>query len=147
MRRGISETIATLLMLVIVVSLGITVLSWGNQYITTLRQGIEQQAYITRETLKERPVIEHVQINSTGAYIFVRNVGFTDCTIDTVYIERESDSNITLITVSPISLDPGDAGYILIRNVTDYTFTSGEIYIFTLVSKRGFRTSYTELVG
>lgn len=146
MKRGISETIATLLTLVIVVSLGITVLSWGNQYITTLRQGVEQQAYITRETIKERPIIEHIQVNSTGAYIFVRNVGFSDSVIDSVYIERGSDGNITLISVPPISLDPGDASYILIRNVTDYTFVSGETYVFTLVSKRGYKVSYTELV-
>ena len=147
MKRGISETISTLLVLIIVVSLGITVLSWGNQYISTIRQDIEYQSQVSQNAIKEKPVIEHVIINSTGAYIWVRNVGLSELVIDTIYIEKVSTGNITAIDLN-VELDPGEATSptqpIHIQQGSDYTFDAGETYIFTIVTKRGTQTSYTE---
>ena len=145
MKRGISETISTLLILIIVVALGVTILSWGNQYISTLRQDIEHQAQVAEDAIKERPVIEHVVINSSGAYIWVRNVGFSELVIDTVYIEKYSTGEITKIEVN-VSLNPREA--LSLSNpiyipTTTYQFTDGETYIFTVTTKRGAKASYT----
>ena len=143
MKKGISETISTLLILVIVVALGVTVLSWGNQYISTLRQDIEYQAQVAQDTIKERPIIEHIVINSTGAYIWARNVGFSELVIDKVYIERVSTGDITMFDVN-VPLEPGEATPADSPiHITGYTFISGETYQFTLVTERGSKVSYT----
>ena len=145
MKRGISETISTLLILIIVVAVGVMVLSWGNQYISTLRQDVEHQAQVAKDTIKERPIIEHVVINSSGAYIWVRNVGFSELTIDAVYIEKYSTGEITKIEVN-VSLDPREA--LSLSNpiyipANTYQFTDGETYIFTVNTERGTQASYT----
>lgn len=142
MRRGISETISTLLTLLIVVALGIAVLSWGNQYISTLRQGVEQQVQLAEDAIKERPIIEHIVINDTGAYIWVRNVGFSELTIDRVYIRKVSSDEIASVEVD-VSLDPGEAlPFSKPIRITQYNFVKGETYVFTIATKRGVQVSY-----
>jgi flagellin-like protein len=143
MVRGISETISTLLVLLIVVSLGVGVLSWGNQYIANLKQSMDERAYVTQEGLKEWPIVEHVIFSDTQANISVRNVGFAETVIDTIYIKKMSTGEETLISLSPVTIEPGDATFI----VVSYSFTAGETYIFTLVSKRGTKVSYTDSYG
>lgn len=144
MTRGISETISTLLILLIVVSLGVSVLSWGNQYISNLKQSMDERAYVTQEGLKEWPIVEHVIFSDDQANISVRNVGFAETVIDVVYIKRTSTGQETLIDLNPsVTLEPGDATFI----VVSYSFTEGETYIFTLVSKRGTKVSYTDSYG
>ena len=96
-RRGVSEMIATLLVLAIVVVLGTVVFAFGSAAFTSWSQGFGNLIGLKTSQLEETFIVEYVQFNGTyptqTVVVTVRNVGSITTEVASIAI-----SNLTSFT-------------------------------------------------
>jgi len=138
-KQGISEIIASLLMIVIVVGLSATIFAYATNGFSGLGSNLSNLFGNSANALSERVVVEQVTFNETGAKLgvnlYVRNDGVNPAIIAAVYITNVSASKFVLsYTLSPTKQI--NSGSFQIIAVT-FTPDVGTTYSFTIATQLG----------
>ena len=138
-RRGISEIVGALLLIVTTVAIAAIVLVF-----TTNSLGIQSSNFTnvlsnSGQALSDNMVVEQVQFTSNVANLYLRNDGSTQILVATVYLlYANNNSEITFVTFSPPrSLSQGS--FIVIS--VSYQYSSLIPYTFVIVAQDGSKVS------
>jgi len=137
-RRGISPVIAVLLLIVIAVAAAVLTYVWLTGYLTS------QFGSVQTTQLGEQLKIEAAKLDAEGTYeAYVRNIGDTDVTIDTVYL-LASDGSLLAVDDNPevgsSPITPGSVTEVSGR-FNDATISAGETYFLKIVTSTGTEVS------
>ncbi|MDG6974081.1 MAG: hypothetical protein JRM82_01775 [Nitrososphaerota archaeon] len=164
-RRGVSEIIATLLILAIVVVLGTVVFAFGSAAFANWSEGFGNLIGLKTSQLQESFIVEYVQFNGTypaqNVVVTVRNVGSITTEVSSIaisnltsftgpgsqFLEFSGPSQIAASPPNPTdtnscSVPAGDnyfvvgVGYSCSFKV-DYTWVSGTAYNIVVSTARG----------
>jgi len=125
-RRGLSQIIASLLMLAIVVPIGSVILVSGMAQINNFNNSLSTSTEITNEGNQEDLVFEHVRFDpaTDNVDITIKNTGSVETVIDRVILVNMSSQNIlfyiddisTFVDTNPIQIK--DSRQITLDEVT-----------------------------
>ncbi len=132
-RAGISEALASVLLVLIVAGLGALLLSYSTSSFQLTQDTARTLSSVSSAASKERLTVEFVQFSSPSTItVYVRNTGKIDATILALYI---SDPTGKVLSNTPTSLA---LNLLQLGNVVvSFTFTSGSTYLITLATSRG----------
>ena len=136
-RRGLSPVVSVLLLILIAVAAAVIIYSWFS--------GAASKNPTNTPQLYERISIEAVKINSTGTYVYVRNIGGAKVTIDSAYlISAINNSVICSNTAVNEPISPGSSGIININATSSCpsSLPSGT-YMVKVVTSSGIESTYT----
>ena len=156
-RRGVSEVVATLLMLAIVVVLGTMVFAFGSTAFSQFSQGFSNLIGLKTNQLQETYVVEYVQFNGTSPTLTVvatvRNVGTIPTEIASIAISNLTDACFAPATCSQFLEFSGSQIHDAVPNPSDvgvYTCATvpGTAYYAVEVGQAcSFRVAYTWVSG
>jgi flagellin-like protein len=141
-RRAVSEVVSTLLLVAIVVTLGVIVFTFASGGLSSLTGSFTHLMGNQQNAVAEHFVVEQAVFSftpTTGASVYVRNVGSIASTLVSVYIVDQSTG--AFVVQVPLTTAQGtlDAGTVLdIPNtVLAFTPSHGQTYLFTVTSNLG----------
>jgi len=142
--RAISEVVSTLLLVAIVVSLGALVFTFASGSLSSLTGSFSGLISNQGNAVAEHFVVEQVTITfsgTTGADVYVRNVGATSSILVSIYVVDQSTN--AFVAQVPISTTL-NAGAVVDIPHTTLTFTPshGHTYSFTVTSSLGNSVTY-----
>ena len=138
-RRGISEIIGSLLMIVVVVGLSAIIFTFATNGFSGMGSNLSNLFGNSQNALAERVVVEQVTFNETGAKLgvnlYVRNDGVNPTTIAAVYITNVTASKlVTAYTLSPTKqINSGSFAIIAVTFTPDV----GTTYNFNIATQLG----------
>jgi flagellin-like protein len=147
-RRAVSEVVSTLLLIAIVVTLGVFVFSFASGGINSLTGSFTRLMTNQGNAVDEHFLVEQVTFSfsgTTGASVYVRNVGSIASTLVSVYIVDQSTG--AFVKQVPLTTTQGtvDVGTVLDIPNTVLTFTPvhGQAYSFIVTSNLGNSVSFS----
>ena len=138
-RRGVSEIVSTLLLVAIVVSLGVLVFTFASGGLNSLTGSFSGLISSQGNAVAEHLVVEQVIFSfsgTTGASVYVRNVGTVASTLVSVYIVDQSTSTF----VTQVAIDTAlNSGTVVAIPASTLSFSPahGNTYSFTVTSNLG----------
>ena len=157
-RRAVSDIVGSLLMLAVVASLGVLVFTFASGGLGALSQSFTNLMTGSADAVSEHEVVEQVVFffsGTTGADVYVRNVGTISSTLVSVYIvDQSSNTFVSQFTISTCTINGavvtctipvGNFGLIShSTGVNPLTFTPahGHTYSFTVTSSLGNSVIY-----
>ena len=143
-RPGVSEIVSTLLLVAVVVSLGVAVFAFASTGLGSLTGSFTGLMSGQGNVVAEHFVVEQVVYffpATSGADVYVRNVGTVASTLVSVYVvDQSTNTFITQVAVSAV-LNVGTVVDILHTTVT-FTPSHGHTYSFTVTSFLGNSVTY-----
>ncbi len=143
-RRAVSETVAVLLLVAIVVGAGIVVYAFAGGALGGLSGSFSGLISGQGSAVAERFVVEQAAFTfsgTTGADVYVRNVGAVPVTLVSVFVVDQSTS--TFVAQVPISDSLGAGGLVDIPHATlAFAPLHGHTYSFTVTSSSGNSVVY-----
>lgn len=142
-RRAVSDVVATLLMVAIVVSLGVVVFTFASTGLSSLTQSFTGLMSNQANALSEHIVVEQVvfSFSAPGADLYLRNVGSISSTLVSVYVvDQTTGAFVQQFTIST-AVNVGTVAHILASTIT-FTPTHGQTYSFTVTSSLGNSVIY-----
>ena len=144
-KAGVSEIVATVLMIAVVVALGAVMLTFASNGFGSF--GSSFSALITGQgnRLAEQIVVEEVTFNTTGtlgANLYIRNVGEISASIAAIYVQNAFNGTLILSSqLSPnLQINPGS-----FQNVAvEFNASHGVPYTFTVATASGNTVSINE---
>lgn len=138
-RKGISEILGSLLMIVVVVGLSTIIFAYATNGFSSLGSNLSNLFGNSQNALAERVVIEQVTFNESGtklgANLYVRNDGINPTIIAAVYVTNVTASKlVTADTLSPTKQI--NSGQFAIIAVT-FTPDVGTTYSFNVATQLG----------
>lgn len=147
-RSAVSEVVSTLLLVAIVVTLGVFVFGFASGGINSLTGSFTRLMTNQGSAADEHFVVEQVVFSfsgTTGASVYVRNIGTIASTLVSVYIVDQSTG--AFVKQVPLTTAQGtlDAGTVLDISNTILTFTPshGQAYSFIVTSNLGNSVSFS----
>jgi flagellin-like protein len=147
-RRAVSEVVSTLLLIAIVVTLGVFVFSFASGGINSLTGSFTRLMTNQGNSVDEHFVVEQVTFSfpgTTGASVYVRNVGSIASILVSVYIVDQSTG--AFVKQIPLTTAQGtvDVGTVLDIPNTVLTFTPvhGQAYSFIVTSNLGNSVTFS----
>jgi flagellin-like protein len=143
-RRAVSEIVSTLLLVAIVVSLGVLVFTFASGGLSSLTGSFTGLISGQGNAVAEHLVVEQVTFTftgTTGADVYVRNVGTIASTLVSVFIVDQSTNTF----VSQVAISTAvTVGSVVDIPHTTLTFTPshGHTYSFTVTSSLGNSVIY-----
>ena len=138
-RRALSDIVGTLLMLAVVASLGVLVFTFASGGLGALSQSFTDLMTGSANAVSEHDVVEQVVFffsGTTGADVYVRNVGTISSTLVSVYIVDQS--NGAFISQIAISTVVNVGTFVNVPHTTlTFTPSHGHTYSFTVTSSLG----------
>jgi len=137
----VSEIVSTLLLVAIVVSLGVIVFTFASGSLSSLTGSFAGLISSQGNTVAEHYVVEQVTFTfsgTTGADVYVRNVGTISSTLVSVYVvDQSTGAVVAQFALSPVTAL--NAGTVVDIPHTTLTFTPshGQTYSFTVTSLLG----------
>ena len=119
-RRAITPVLSSLLLTVIAVA----AMSLAATAAYVISDNLHQ-------TMGERLVVEDVWFRTGGISIYLRNIGKTDISVSSVYV------NFTSQSTTPLTLQMGKQGWL---NLT-YSWSSSKLYHINIVTARGTKVA------
>ncbi|MHB8702288.1 MAG: hypothetical protein ACYC7D_14895 [Nitrososphaerales archaeon] len=140
-KGGISELIATVLLLVITIGIGVLILAYATLGFSNSSIGFLNLVSIGSDQLSQQLVVEQTYFHAIplssqySANIYVRNVGTSVATVVTVYVQDQTNASDSLtIQLAPsVQINPGSFEIITFQ----FSATHGITYAFTVVSSNG----------
>jgi flagellin-like protein len=147
-RRAVSEIVAVLIMVAVVVSLGVLVFAFASAGLGALTGNFQGLMSNQGNAVAEHFVVEQVTYTfsgTTGADVYVRNVGTIASTLVSVYVVDQTTGtfvNQFALTPAPgIALNVGT--YVDLTHTTvTFTPSHGHTYSFTVTSFLGNSVIY-----
>jgi flagellin-like protein len=147
-RRAVSEVVSTLLLVAIVVTLGVFVFGFASGGINSLTGSFTRLMTNQGNAVDEHFLVEQVVFSfsgTTGASVYVRNVGTIASTLASVYIVDQTTG--AFVKQVPLTTAQGtlDVGTVLDISNTILTFTPshGQAYSFIVTSNLGNSVTFT----
>lgn len=143
--RGVSPIIASLLMFIVVASLGVGLFAYSNNFFQSYEATFSGTLEGRQEKIKERIVIEYVVFRDTPKEIvvYLRNTGQIDSTISSIFVLNNSTGEVLY---SDTDLDLSLSVESFTQRVVPYAgWESGKSYQVKVVTGRG--SSVNELWG
>ncbi|MGI0091944.1 MAG: archaellin/type IV pilin N-terminal domain-containing protein [Nitrososphaerales archaeon] len=147
-KRAISEIIATLLMIVIVVGLGATVFAFATSGFSSFGNSFYNLFQSSSNQIAEDVVIEQVAFTNTGMpstsgiTLYVMNAGVSPSTIEAVYVQNVTATVFVKQFIGsplPVSINSGVVQSIVIAGfVPDH----GTVYAITIATAFGNTVAY-----
>lgn len=132
-KAGVSEALASVMLILIVSGLGAVLLSYGTSSFRTSEATARSLFSSKSDTLRERLTVEFVQFASPSSItVYVRNTGQIDFTISALYV-LDTSGQVLLSSSTSLALNPGQLGNVAVS----FTFASGNTYLITLATSRG----------
>jgi len=140
-RRAVSDVVATLLLVAVVVSLGVIAFTFASTGLGSLTQSFTGLISNQGNAVAERFVVEQVTFNfpaTSGADVYVRNVGTIASTLVSVYVVDQS-TNAFVTQVALSSSNVVNVGTVLdiVHSTVTFTPSHGHTYSFTVTSNLG----------
>ncbi len=139
-RKGISEIIASLLMIVVVVGLSAIIFTFATNNFSEMGSNLSNLFGNSQNALEERVVVEQVTFNETGCScthlgvnLYVRNDGINPSIISAIYVTNVTASS--LVTTSTLSKQINSGAFAIITVV--FTPDVGTTYSFTIATQLG----------
>ncbi len=143
-RRGISPIVATALLILVVVAIGLMIHAFASGWVGgRLSEGVGVQTLLVVEE-------EYVDVVGDEFHLWIRNEGGIPTTIVRAYITypngsvfmvRAAGGAIYSVPPSDLTLDPGEVLHIIVEAPAD--LVSDQIYRVTVVSSDGSKASTT----
>ncbi len=147
-KRGISEIVATLLMLVIAVGIGVTVLGFATNGFDTYGNSFQNLFSSSSNQITENVVIEEAILTSTGVAstsgvtLYILNAGTSASTISALYVQNLTvNSFVGSFTSSPLPVTIS-AGTIQSVKILGFIPDHGCTYGLTLATSLGNTVIY-----
>lgn len=148
-RRAVSDVVAVLLMVAIVVSLGVVVFTFASTGLSSLTQSFSGLMSGQANAVSEKFVVEQVVFTfsgTTGADVYVRNVGTLSSSLVSVYVvDQSTGAFVAQFTAGtlPATLNVGNFVDInLHQAAANFAPTHGQSYSFTVTSSLGNSVIY-----
>jgi flagellin-like protein len=147
-KKAISEIIATLLMIVIVVGLGATLFAFATGAFSSFGSNFQGLLSNSSNKIAEDVVIEQVTFANTlnpstsGFTLYVMNAGNNPTTIQAVYLQNVTANTFTKQFASsplPVNINPGALQNITIKGMLP---DHGFVYGFTIATSLGNTVTY-----
>ena len=145
---AISEIVATLLMIIVVVSLGATVFAFATGGFDTFGSSFQSLFSNSSSQISQDVVIQQVVFTNTGNpstsgfILYVMNAGTNSATVQTVYAQNVTTNTFVKQFSSsplPVSINSGVLQAIVINGmVPDHGF----VYAFTIATSLGNTVTY-----
>jgi flagellin-like protein len=148
-RRAVSDVVATLLMTAIVVSLGSAVFIFASGGLSSLTQGFTNLMTGSGNAVSEHVVVEQAVFffsGTTGADVYVRNVGTISSTLVSVYIVDQSTGTFISQTGINQAVNVGTVFDVLHTTLT-FTPSHGHSYSFTVSTSLGNSVIYNAVAA
>ncbi len=156
-RAAISEIVASLILLVIAVSLGAVVVVWASNYSSLVLGGIAENIDQARYSLMELPLIEHAMLKPPhDVLLWVSNEGSTDLEVDAVYVVNDTvmgyynqfyvHENESYVLVDKLTLKPTQVAKIMV-NMTEFEISRGSTYVVSVITSSGNRATMTVIAA
>ena len=152
-RAAISEIVASLILLVIAVSLGAVVVVWAGNYSSLVLGGMAENIDKARYSLMEFPVIEHAMLRPPhNVSLWVSNEGSIDIDVDAIYVVNDTVmgyynkfyvcENGSYVLVDKLTLKPTQVAKIMV-NQTEFEISRGSTYVVSVITSSGNRATMT----
>lgn len=140
-QRGLSPVIASVLLVLIVASLGSVLFLYANSSVQIYASNTGAFLSRSSDTLKERFAIEYVRFESSTLNVTVRNVGRLDIRVVALYLLDATDGRILLASTGVTSLV--NVGLFTSFTIPYGSFVpqSGTTYQVSIVTDRGSRVT------
>lgn len=121
-RRALSQILASLLLLAIVVPIGTVILINGTSEINAFNNEVKNSAVYQNDGIREDVVFEHIRFDpgSTQVMISLRNAGSVETIIDSVTIVNMTGQDLIFKIAGLGSFDPV---ILPLKNSTDFEVT------------------------
>lgn len=148
-KGAISEIVATLLMLIIVISLGATVFAFATNGFSAFGSSFSSLFLNSSNQVQENVVIQQVAFTNTGTpstsgvTLYVLDAGTNPTTIEAVYVQNATANTfVSQFTNSPlpVSINSGVVQYIII---TGFVPDHGRTYTLTIATSYGNTVAYS----
>lgn len=148
-KGAISEIVATLLMLIIVVSLGATVFAFATNGFGAFGNSFSSLFSNSSSQVQENVVIQQVAFTNTGTpstsgiTLYVLNAGTNPATIEAVYVQNAtSNTFVNQFTSSPL---PVSINSQVVQHITITGFVPdhGRTYTLTIATSYGNTVAYS----
>ena len=143
-RCGISEIVATLIMLAVVAGLGVLAFTFASSGLGSLSQSFSGLMGGSGDAISEKFVVEQVTFSTSGtqgADVYVRNVGSISTTLVSVYVVDQTSG--TFVSQTTISTAVNVGTFVDIPHTTlTFTPSHGHAYSFTVTTSRGNSVIY-----
>ena len=156
-RRGVSEVVSTLLLVAVVVTLGVLVFTFASGGLSSLTGSFTRLITNQGNAVNEHFVVTQATFctsttqagcsGTTGASVYVRNVGTISSTLVSVYIVDQSTGTFVKQVALTTAQGTLNAGTVLDIANTVLTFTPshGQTYSFTVTSNLGNSVTFNSL--
>ncbi len=133
-RRGLSPVVSVLLLILIAVAAAVIIYAWFSGAASKNPTNVPQ--------LYERISIDAVKVNSTGTYVFIRNIGSVSATIESAYLINATTNSVICSASSGQTIGPGSSLVIALTSCNSTNLPPGT-YVAKVVTKSGVETTYT----
>jgi flagellin-like protein len=142
-KKGVSEIIASLLLILIITSAGVVVYAYSINAFGSSSSHFQQQTHMDEEQTLERLQIIRVWWDNLNQFnLTVLNCGEINWVINAIYINGIAVNGIQVTDSSGVSVDFTGLGQLaLVKFISPITITSGSVYEIIVVTERGGRTS------
>ncbi|WP_174448258.1 archaellin/type IV pilin N-terminal domain-containing protein [Conexivisphaera calida] len=154
MRRwAVSEILATLILIVIAVSLGTILVSWASSYSSSALGGLASSTYRAQATLRQYPVIEYANATPTNLTLMVSNEGQLPATVTGILVSNTTSQRYyssfyaggSHVSVSSVQIPP--MGVVEISVNPNGFMKSGGSYSVAVLTSSGASASTVVGVG
>ena len=144
--RAVSDVVATLLMVAIVVGLGVVVFAFASGGLGSLSNNFVNLMSGSGNAVAERFVVEQVTFTTSGANqgadVYVRNVGTLATTLVSVYVVDQTSGTFVGQFTTSTAVNVGNFVDVPHNPTLVFTPTHGHTYSFTLTSSLGNSVIY-----
>jgi flagellin-like protein len=135
-KRGVSEIIGSLIIILIVTIAGVAVYAYSLNAISVSSSELNQQTQVYSELAQERFEVIKVWNNSSQFRLTVLNFGKIDFAVDAVYI-----NGVAVEVTSGGGETVGVGELVTVEFNSPITFSSGDVLRILVVSERGGRNT------
>lgn len=136
-KRGVSEIIGSLIIILIVTIAGVAVYSYSLNAISVSSSELNQQTQVYSELAQERFEVIRVWNNDEHFNVTVLNFGKIDFAIDAVYVNGVAVNDF----LSGKGQTIGSGELVTVEFNSPITFSSGDVLRILVVSERGGRNN------
>lgn len=136
-KRGVSEIIGSLIIILIVTIAGVAVYAYSLNAISVSSSELNQQTQVYSELAQERFEVIRVWNNDLHFNVTVLNFGKTDFAVDAVYV----NSVLVQQYISGRGKTVGVGELVTVEFNSPITFSSGDVLRILVVSERGGRNT------
>jgi flagellin-like protein len=140
-RRGVSEVIASLILILVVTAAGVVIYSYSVSAFSSSGSHFEQQTHLDQEQMRERFQVIRVWWDSSTSQLnlTILNYGQIDIAVSAVYISGTAVAQDQFLSGRSVRVGVGEL--VLVKFVSPISIQSGTVSEILVVTERGGKNS------